>query len=245
MIGGSCAEVYEAALRADFRRAFSESTAARLLVGARTTAERLVAAVRPGVSAPTEDSGEAMTLAGLEGHGQYVLLGVDRPHEIVFGMIGRFWGGETRWEQIDASEFGSFDHPGLCRIACNFSLRPYGEARTLVSYETRTHATDAASRRAFRRYWRVASPPRGSGPARSARSSGTRGRHSNGGPSAVLIQTHFPTFATDTKQSTIVDATADATFHAIRHADFSRSGLVLVLAALRELPDRAVRAVRR
>lgn len=158
VIGGSCAEVYEAVLRADFRRAFSESTAARLLVGVRTTAERLVAAVRPGVSAPTEDSGEAMTLAGLEGHGQYILLGVDRPHEIVFGMIGRFWGGETRWEQIDASEFGSFDHPGLARIACNFSLRPYGEARTLVSYETRTRATDAASQRSFLRYWRVASP---------------------------------------------------------------------------------------
>jgi hypothetical protein len=61
----------------------------------------------------------------------------------------------------------------------------------------------------------------------------------------VLIQTHSPTFATDTKQSTIVDATADATFHAIRHADFSLSGLVLVLAALRELPDRVVRAARR
>lgn len=41
----------------------------------------------------------------------------------------------------------------------------------------------------------------------------------------MLIQTHFPTFASDTKQSTIVDATADASFHAIRHADFSRSRL--------------------
>jgi hypothetical protein len=91
-------------------------------------------------------------------HGQYVLLGEDPPREVAFGMIGRFWAGETRWEEIDASEFAGFARPGLARIACSLSFREYGAERTLVSYETRTQATDESARRAFMRYWRVAGP---------------------------------------------------------------------------------------
>ena len=46
----------------------------------------------------------------------------------------------------------------MARIACNLSFREYGPGRTLVSYETRTQATDDSARRAFLRYWRVAGP---------------------------------------------------------------------------------------
>ena len=53
---------------------------------------------------------------------------------------------------------GDTVEPGYAKTAANFSLRPYGEARTLVSYEARTRASDATARRAFWRYWRVASP---------------------------------------------------------------------------------------
>ena len=60
--------------------------------------------------------------------------------------------------QIDAAGFAAFARPGYAKIAANFSFRPYGESRTLVSYEARTRATDAAARRAFWRYWRIASP---------------------------------------------------------------------------------------
>ncbi len=38
------------------------------------------------------------------------------------------------------------------------SLRPYGTARTLVSYEARTQALDSDSRAHFLRYWRVVRP---------------------------------------------------------------------------------------
>jgi len=99
-----------------------------------------------------------MRLADLPAHGEWVLLGEDPPHEIAFGAIGRFWAGETSWEQIDAEQFAAFDRPGLARIACDFSLRPYGGDRTLVSYECRTQATDDAARRGFLRYWRALSP---------------------------------------------------------------------------------------
>ena len=150
--------VYEAALYADFMQAFRESRVARALVAIRSAAERSVSALSRRAKPPARAPAGPMTLAGLPTFGEYVLLGTDPPREIAFGMIGRFWGGETRWEEIAASEFRAFDRPGLARIACNFSLRPYGELRTLISYETRTAATDASARRAFLRYWAVASP---------------------------------------------------------------------------------------
>jgi hypothetical protein len=99
-----------------------------------------------------------MRLAEMPAHGDWILLGEVRPHEIAFGVIGRFWAGETVWEQIDAADFLGFDRPGTAKIACSFSLRPYAAGRTLVSYETRTKATDENARRGFMRYWRPLSP---------------------------------------------------------------------------------------
>ena len=60
----------------------------------------------------------------------------------------------------------------------------------------------------------------------------------------VLIENYFPNFATETRQAAIVDAPAAVTFDAIRETDFSRSWLVLALARIRELPDRALRRLR-
>jgi len=109
---------------------------------------------RPAEPAPPA----TMRLADLPPRGEWVLLGEDAPYEIAFGAIGRFWAGETVWEQTEAAQFATFDRPGLARIACDFSLRPYGAGRTLVSYECRTQATDPDARRAFLRYWRPLSP---------------------------------------------------------------------------------------
>jgi hypothetical protein len=130
----------------------------RFLFAARGVGERIASAAagrdRPDEPRPPE----TMRLADLPAHGEWVLLGENPPHEIAFGAIGRFWAGETVWEQIDAARFATFDRPGFARIACDFSLRPYGAARTLVSYECRTQATDDDSRRAFLRYWRALAP---------------------------------------------------------------------------------------
>ena len=100
----------------------------------------------------------ALRLAGMPSHGDWVLLGEAPPHEIAFGAIGRFWAGETVWEQIDASRSRPSTAQASGRSRCNFSLRPYGPEHTLVSYEARTAITDHASRRAFLRYWRALSP---------------------------------------------------------------------------------------
>jgi hypothetical protein len=158
VVDGSPDRVYQAALHADFAEAFTCNRAARALVAVRSVIERGIAALRPGLADRDPAPVSEMTLAGMDTRGQYVLLGEDPPREIAFGMIGRFWAGQTHWEEFDVSEFEGFTRPGLARIACSLSFRPYGARRTLVSYETRTQATDERARRAFLRYWRVAGP---------------------------------------------------------------------------------------
>jgi len=158
VVDGAIDAAYEAVRRADFMRAWRESRAVRALFAARGVGERVVSLAAGHGRPPEPPPPETMRLADLPARGEWVLLGEDPPHEIAFGAIGRFWSGETAWEQIEAAQFATFDRPGFARIACGFSLRPYGEKRTLVSYECRTQATDPESRRGFLRYWRPLSP---------------------------------------------------------------------------------------
>lgn len=155
VIEGAPRAVYEAVIEADFLQTWRNSTTLRLLFAARSSAEGLIARARGRqfVEPPTPPS---LRLADMPTRGDWVRLGEIPPREIAFGVIGRFWGGETVWEQIDATDFMSFAGSGFAKIGCNFSLRPYG-TRTLVSYEARTQATDADSRRAFLRYWNAVS----------------------------------------------------------------------------------------
>jgi hypothetical protein len=157
VIDGRPAGVYEVAIHADFLDAVRRRRIVRGLFGLRAAAERVAAAARRSQAVgPPEPV--ALRLAEMPEHGDWVRLGEDPPNEFAFGVIGRFWGGETVWRQIDSSAFMSFDISGYARIAANLSLRPYGERRTLLSYEARTEATDEAARRAFLRYWTVVLP---------------------------------------------------------------------------------------
>lgn len=148
---------YAATRRADFIRAWRESVAVRVLFAARAAGER-IASLTTGSEPRQPPPPTSMRLADLPTHGDWVLLGEDPPHEVAFGVIGRFWGRETVWTQIDAADFRAFAEPGFGKIACSFSLRPYGAARTLVSYECRTLTTDETARRGFMRYWRPLAP---------------------------------------------------------------------------------------
>jgi hypothetical protein len=157
VVPGDVEAAYAAVRRADFIRAWRDSPTVRAVFGARALAERAVSATR-GRAYTEPPAPASLRLADLTTRGEWVLLGEDPPREIAFGVIGRFWSGETLWETIDADEFAAFARPGYARIACNFSVRPYGAEHALVSYECRTHATDDAARRAFLRYWRALSP---------------------------------------------------------------------------------------
>jgi hypothetical protein len=149
--------VYSAAMNTDFMDTVRDSVAVRVLFQTRAGLERIVSVLRPQTQAPPP-APKTLRLCDLPEHGEWVRLGADPPNEIAFGVVGRFWAGETKWEAIDASEFAGFNRPGFARIGCNLSVRPYGNSRTLLTYEARTRATDDASRRAFLRYWRVVSP---------------------------------------------------------------------------------------
>jgi hypothetical protein len=157
VIDGPKADVYEAVVHADFLDAVRRSRTVRGLFALRAVGERMAAATRrsPLVNPPVPS---ALRLADLPEHGDWVRLGEDSPNEFAFGVIGRFWGGATTWKQIDSSAFTSFESPGYAKIVADLSLRSYGAQRTLLSYEARSQATDEAARRAFLRYWSLASP---------------------------------------------------------------------------------------
>jgi hypothetical protein len=131
----------------------------RGLFAVRAAGERLAAIARRRPVATPEVP--VLRLAEMRNAGDWVRLAECPPNEFAFGAIGRFWGGETVWEEIESSEFIAFNEPGYAKIAANLSLRAFGDERTLLSYEARTHATDDRARRAFLRYWRFASPGAG------------------------------------------------------------------------------------
>ena len=92
---------------------------------------------------------DAQTLEG------WVALGEVPGRELVFGAIGRIWQPDIDWQPVAADEFRDFAQPGQAKLAAGFSVRHYGNDRTLLSYEARTAATDDGARRKFLRYWRL------------------------------------------------------------------------------------------
>lgn len=88
----------------------------------------------------------------------WVRLGEQPQRELALGAVGRFWTSSIEWYDIGDADFAAFAEPGWGKIAANFTLRQYGPARTLLSYEARTATTDAASRRQFLRYWWLVRP---------------------------------------------------------------------------------------
>ncbi len=88
-----------------------------------------------------------------------MVLDEEPGHEIVFGAIGVFWTPTIRWNvAVAPEEFAGFGQPGWGKIACSYSVRPYGARRTLLTYECRTLTTDEGSRRDFERYWWLIRP---------------------------------------------------------------------------------------
>lgn len=148
---------WDAVLDADFMETATSSGLVRGLFALRSAGEKAVQAVTRKTPEPLPEP-DSMRLRDMPSEGDWILLGSNPPHEIVFGVIGRFWSGETVWENSTPESFRAFDAPGFARIAANFSLREYGAGSTLISYECRTATTSEEARRGFMRYWRPLSP---------------------------------------------------------------------------------------
>jgi hypothetical protein len=88
----------------------------------------------------------------------FVRLFEDPPHEIVIGVVGRFWTSTGELRDIGRDGFASFDEAGYAKACWNFQIEPAGHDRVRVSTETRIRCLDRTSRRKFRLYWMVIGP---------------------------------------------------------------------------------------
>ncbi len=113
---------------------------------------------------PARFSGKAVpppprvVLADNVGLPGWLSLGERPNREIAFGAVGRFWRPVIEWRDVAPANFGGFTEAGWGKIAANFSMAPYGESHTLLSYQCRTVTTDPDSRRRFMRYWWLIRP---------------------------------------------------------------------------------------
>lgn len=148
---------WNATLDANFVETATSSRLVRALFAVRTAGEKAIQTVTRKTPEPQPEP-VSMRLRDMGYEGDWILLGEDPPNEIVFGVIGHFWSGETVWQRVDPRRFREFDQPGFARIVSNFSLREYGSGKTLISYECRTQATSADARKGFLRYWKPLSP---------------------------------------------------------------------------------------
>jgi hypothetical protein len=88
--------------------------------------------------------------------GGFVVL-AERSDELVLGAVGRFWKLEGEVRRMSRDELVTFDEPGFAKAVVNFHAGAAG-GRTVLTTETRVRTTDEASRRTFRRYWRIVMP---------------------------------------------------------------------------------------
>ncbi|MCZ7528456.1 MAG: hypothetical protein M5U14_20050 [Acidimicrobiia bacterium] len=127
----------------------------RGLFAARELPDRVVARLRGEPLEPVPRRFTLDDVAALEG---WTLLGEEPGVEIVLGSVGRFWERDYGWVEVPAEEWATFAEPGYAKTVAGLSIRPYGDHRTLVSYESRTTTTDEEARRRFRRYWWLLRP---------------------------------------------------------------------------------------
>ncbi len=142
--------VYQALWQTDFRR--------DPLIRALLTLRALPGLVlRPQATRARMRSRNARSGVGLRGvlrPDGFMLLAESPPEELVLGVTGKFWTLSGSLVPSAAATFGEPPPPGLARGTWNFRVESLGDS-TRLSTETRVRCADPATRRAFRRYWRI------------------------------------------------------------------------------------------
>jgi hypothetical protein len=87
-------------------------------------------------------------------------LAVEPGRQRVMGGVTRPWEADVRFRPLAPDAFATFAEPGQVKIVWSLEADPDPQrpGQTLFRTETRARATDPASRRRFRRYWRLFSP---------------------------------------------------------------------------------------
>jgi hypothetical protein len=87
----------------------------------------------------------------------FVVLADSPPHEIVLGVVGRFWRPASGIVRLDKEQFLAFNAPGYARAAMNFQVVA-ADGGCAVQTETRVDCLDEGARRRFLLYWRIVGP---------------------------------------------------------------------------------------
>jgi len=95
-------------------------------------------------------------LAQVKALGWGVLAETD--HEIVMGAVTQPWRADVEFQALPPDSFAAFAEPGFIKIAWTLRADPVAAGGSTFRTETRAVATDADSRRRFRRYWSLAEP---------------------------------------------------------------------------------------
>ncbi|MGH3735556.1 MAG: hypothetical protein ACRDT6_08040 [Micromonosporaceae bacterium] len=83
------------------------------------------------------------------------------PHEVVYGLVGRWWavGRDANRSDVDTAErFAGFAEPGYAKATFGFVVSGEAPGRTRLTTQTRVWATDGSAYRAMRRYWWLIRP---------------------------------------------------------------------------------------
>ena len=91
-------------------------------------------------------------MADLERMG-FTVVAEDPPHEVVIGLMGKFWTpGGNLCARVTREDFASGPPPGFALAGWNFSVEPVGPDESVVRTETRVRCSPGARTR-FRLYW--------------------------------------------------------------------------------------------
>ncbi|HEY4993154.1 MAG TPA: hypothetical protein VII33_13855, partial [Nakamurella sp.] len=136
-----------------------DSPIIRVLLGMRSLPQRVADRSAHGLAGRHRTPSTTFGLDDMVRYG-WTLLGETPNEEVVFGQIGRPWKpvGASAGPAFTPDAFPGFDRPGFAKIAFSLRVSSHGPASSIVTLETRIALTDSASRRNFRRYWRVVYP---------------------------------------------------------------------------------------
>jgi molybdenum cofactor cytidylyltransferase len=96
-------------------------------------------------------------LRDLPARGAFFALAENAPHEVVAGVLGRFWSLTGNTIEGDSASFQRPPAEGTAKAVWNFRVDATAGG-TQLSTETRVLCADATSRRQFKRYWTVIGP---------------------------------------------------------------------------------------
>jgi hypothetical protein len=89
----------------------------------------------------------------------FQVLAEDAPREVAVGAIGKVWKADIPFVHVaNADAFAAFAEPDFVKVAWAVRVSPRGERGTRVEFELRVDATDEASWRRFRAYFRIIGP---------------------------------------------------------------------------------------